>query len=103
MLTDKIRVEQKSDILEAEDIFADAASLFPDDIRVAHGDPRATVIYAASTGDIRLDVVDPGGEDDRRLFAHYLWIASIYCAHMIECGNWSVSGSTVLELGAGER
>lgn len=102
MLTDKIRVEQKSDIVEAEDIFADAASLFPDDTRNAHGDPEAIVVYAASTGDIRLTAADVAGENDRRLFAHYLWNASIYCAQMIESGDWCVENSTVLELGAGD-
>ena len=102
MLTDKVRVEQASDDAEPEDIFADATSMFPDETRNIHGDPGSTVVYASRFGDIRLAVADPGGESNRKLFAHYLWNASIYCADMIERGTWQVEGETVLELGAGE-
>lgn len=102
MLTDKVRVEQASEELEPEDILAEAASLFPDDTRNAHGDPGSVVVYSSRFSDLRLTVADPGREDDRKLFAHYLWNASIYCADMIESGQWDVKGQKVLELGAGE-
>lgn len=102
MLTDNVRVEQASEELEPEDIFAEAASLFPDDTRNAHGDPGSVIVYSSRYGDLRLTVADPGREDDRKLFAHYLWNASIYCADMIEKKQWDVKGHRALELGAGD-
>ena len=102
MLTDKVRVERAGEALEPEDIFSDAASLFPDDTRNAHGDPDATIVYSSKYGDLRLAVSKPEKEEDRRLFAHYLWNASIYCAAMIEYGQWSVEDEATIELGAGD-
>lgn len=106
MLTDRIRIEHPDHPSEPEDIFADAASFFPDETRNSHGDPSSTVVYASSRhGDIRLSVADPGKEEYRTLFAHYLWNAAIYCADWIERdvgdGERGVRGEAVLELGAG--
>lgn len=104
MLTDKVRVEQCIDSNEPDDIFSSAVGLiFTDDLRNQHGDPGATVIYKSNRyGDIKLSVADPVGEDDRRLFAHYLWNAGVYLAELIsEEEGWSVKDETVIELGAG--
>lgn len=104
LLTDKVRVELPTDReLEPIDIFADAAaSLFPDEFVNSHGEAGATIVYKRfQSGEIRLNVSDPAKNDERQLFAHYLWNASIYSADQIEHGTWTVKGQRVLELGAG--
>jgi predicted nicotinamide N-methyase len=109
-LTDLISViPPDGDTEEAEDIFAFAAGLiFPDDTRNMHGDDRSVIVYKSSRfGDIELRNADPQSEDERRLFAHYLWNAGIKMAELIseetEDGRWSVKDKRVLELGAGVR
>lgn len=106
MLADLIRVIPKSDTLEPEDIFGSSLGLiFTDDTRNQHGDPDAIVIYkSARFGDITLSVPDPKGEDERKLFAHYLWNAGIEMAERVSGSggdSWVVAAETVLELGSG--
>jgi len=118
MLTDSIRVSRViSDIPEPEDIFSASASLlFPDDTAIAHGDPGSTIVYTSSVyGPIPLYLAfDPEGEEERRLFAHYLWNAGVWLAEAIsgsqskdlgleegERRKWCVEGHRVLEMGAG--
>ncbi|KAK6434982.1 hypothetical protein LTR95_008837 [Oleoguttula sp. CCFEE 5521] len=94
---------------EPEDIFAAAPMwLFPDDTVNMHGDPESVIVYKSRRfGDIRLQTADPNGEDERRLFSHYLWNAGLKLAELISLprvasdGVWSVEGKRVLELGAG--
>ncbi|KAK5135454.1 hypothetical protein LTR08_005242 [Meristemomyces frigidus] len=93
---------------EPEDIFACAPGLiFTDDLRTHHGDPGSTIIYKSKRfGDIELRTADPEVEDERRLFAQYLWNAGIKMVELISDetandGSWSVMGERVLELGAG--
>lgn len=45
----------------------------------------------------------PQGDDNRRLFSHFLWNAGLQLAEFIEedSAQWSVKGERVLELGAG--
>lgn len=91
---------------EPEDIFACAlGTLFPDDLINCHGDSTASILYkSARYGEIRLRTCDPVGEQNRRLFAHYLWNAGISMAELVsreEDEQWTVKGQTVLELGAG--
>lgn len=106
-LTDLIQViPPDNEDEEAEDIFAFAAGLiFTDDLRNFHGDDRSLLVYkSARFGDIELRAADPVQEDDRKLFAQYLWNAGIKMAEMIshESGErWCVKDKRVLELGAG--
>lgn len=91
---------------EPEDIFAFAAGLiFTDDSRNFHGDDRSLVVYkSARFGDIELRTADPSQEDDRQLFAHYLWNAGIKMAELLSDPpnmRWRVKDERVLELGAG--
>ncbi|EGP87915.1 uncharacterized protein MYCGRDRAFT_39862 [Zymoseptoria tritici IPO323] len=91
---------------EAEDIFAFAAGLiFPGDTRIVHGDERSVIVYRSQRfGDIELRNADPQSEDERRLYAHYLWNAGLKMAELISSevdARWSVKGHRVLELGAG--
>lgn len=118
------------------DIFASALStVFPDDTRNQHGDPGATVMYTPSRAsrlwgrEVKLSVCEPERDEERRLFAHYLWNAGVWLGERVaggegreldgegedgdggeeemegtDCGRWegwSVEGETVLELGAG--
>jgi predicted nicotinamide N-methyase len=105
-LTDLISVIPPDSDEEPEDIFAFAAGLiFPDDTRNMHGDDRSVIVYRSPRfGDIELRNADPQSEDERKLFAHYLWNAGIKMAELIsseEDVQWSVKGHRVLELGAG--
>lgn len=104
-LTDLITVIPPDDDDDPEDIFAAAPGLiFTDDLRNMHGDDRSILVYTSKRfGDIELRTADPESENDRRLFAHYLWNAGIKMAELIsqEDSEWSVKGEIVLELGAG--
>ena len=118
MLTDKIHVEcPGKDDQEPEDILSSSLThLFPDDTRNQHGDPDAVITYASSRfGNIKLTVADPAGENNRRLFAHYLWNAAVWLAEAVSepssnehCEKngkgrraFDMNGERVLELGAG--
>lgn len=116
MLTSLVQLPVSSGPASIEDIFSSSLELiFTDDLRTLHGDPGSTVFYKSRAfGDLELSLVDPVGEDDRRLFAQYLWNSAVQIGEFIgnavtEGGNptstrgtkWSVKGEKVLELGAG--
>lgn len=108
MLTDLVHVIPPDGAEEPEDIFAFAAGLiFTDDSRVMHGDDRSIIIYKSSRfGDIELRNANPDNEDDRKLFAHYLWNAGLKMAELLSSedpqdAQWSVQNERVIELGAG--
>lgn len=97
----------------AEDFFTAAPSILfkGDDARNQWGDAGDTIVYHSKTfGDISLLTADPEGEEERRLFSHYLWNAGIMVSERVsgqrllsdqEREQWNLSGQTVLELGAG--
>ena len=115
MLTSLIRLPASTAPSSIEDIFSAAIGLiFTDDLRNQHGDPGSSIIYKSKAyGDLELRLSDPGSEDGRKLFAHYLWNAGVLTAELIgggtvdgrpmegRGGSWSVRGERVLELGAG--
>lgn len=118
MLTDVIRISRPhAEEPDPIDIFSASASLlFPDDTCNSHGDPGSTITYTSTTlGSIPLKIAfDPHGEDERHLFAHYLWNSGVWLAEAIsgsssvdlglrdeERWRWSVKGHAVLEMGAG--
>lgn len=104
-LTDLVHVIPPDRDEEPEDIFASAPGLiFTDDLRVLHGDPDSLVVYKSRRfGPIELRTADPVSENERRLFSHYVWNASLKLAELISADGdeWSVRDETVLELGAG--
>lgn len=69
----------------AEDIFSSAMGLlFPDDTSALHGDPGSLVTYKSERfGDIELRLSRLETEDDRRLFAQYLWNGGVLLAEII--------------------
>lgn len=102
MLTDKIRLSG-SDGVDVEDILSSAlAVIFPDDICNQHGDENNSVIYMSTLfGPITLTVCKPSHEN-RGLFSHFLWNASLQLSEFIEeHAGWDCEGERVLELGAG--
>jgi nicotinamide N-methyltransferase len=115
MLSSLIRLPVSTEPSSTEDIFSFAVGLiFTDDIRNQHGDPGSSIIYKSKAyGDLELRLVDPGGEDARKLFAQYLWNSGVLIAEFVGGGtedgeamktngyNWTVKGGKVLELGAG--
>jgi nicotinamide N-methyltransferase len=104
MLTDKIRLSGPDSNDPEDIIFSSLGVIFPDDITNQHGDRDHPVIYVSPTfGSITLTLADPQGEDNRRLFSHFLWNAGLQLAEFIEeeDQDWRVKGEKVLELGAG--
>lgn len=87
MLPSLIRlVPPVSSIPEPEDLFASSlGSIFTDDLRNQHGDdPNTLIVYESSVfGEMELSVADPGGENERRKFAHYLWNAGVLMGEMV--------------------
>jgi hypothetical protein len=127
MLTSRITLPAPSTPSQ-EDFFSSAlSSLFTDDTQNSHGSPGGSLTYTSPVfGDIVLQIpAYPDAEEGRKLFAHYLWNASLIVAEGVECasvgvgvdgykngqtaghgrGNWNsrwnVRERRVLELGAG--
>ncbi|KAB5550931.1 nicotinamide N-methyltransferase [Coniochaeta sp. 2T2.1] len=105
---------------DPEDFLSDSLGIvFPDDIMNVHGDGEHGLLYTSPHLPKPLDIslADPQGEEDRKLFSHYLWNSSLQLAELIEAGSlgrerldsrfspplstFSVRGLSVLELGAG--
>lgn len=91
---------------------------------MADGDPEHGLLYTSPhlPKPLHISLADPDGEDDRQLFSHYLWNASLLLAEFVESGtlgldgpgqggvtsplgpplsSFSVRGLSVLELGSG--
>jgi hypothetical protein len=125
MLESLIHVSDTPDP-SAEDIFSSALSLIsPDDTSTLYGDPGSFVTYRSKRfGDVVLKLSQPDTEEERRLFAQYLWNAGVLLAEFLSLSvvhhtigrsgdaahstsggtpnGWNVAGEKVLELGAGE-
>ena len=115
MLCSLLRLPVSPAPASIEDIFSSALGLiFTDDLLNQHGNPGSSVIYKSKAfGELELKLVDPKGEDARRLFAQYVWNSGVLMAELIgggttdgqameaRGGSWSVKGKTVMELGAG--
>ncbi|KAL1866335.1 hypothetical protein Daus18300_006799 [Diaporthe australafricana] len=109
---------------DPEDFFgASLGVIFPDDVMNQHGDPDHGLLYQSPhlPKPLHISLADPSGEDDRRLFSHYLWNASLLLAEFVESGTlglgpdqggvtspcgpplpaFNVAGLSILELGAG--
>jgi len=85
MLSSLIRIPTSETPESPEDIFTSALGLiFTDDTQNMHGDPAAGVIYKSKEfGDVHLTLANPVGEDERKLFAHYLWNASLLLGELM--------------------
>jgi nicotinamide N-methyltransferase len=114
LITQVVKTEE-----DPEDILASSIPLlFPHAAHNQHGNPGETLTYTSPPAQpIKLHLSDPVADEDRRLFAHYVWNASIFLAEAIGNGSWfrnlgedsrcrqddwSVKGEKILELGAGK-
>ncbi|KAL1878053.1 hypothetical protein VTK73DRAFT_8188 [Phialemonium thermophilum] len=63
--------------------------IFPDDVMNQHGDAEHGLLYTSPhlPKPLHISLSDPVAEDDRRLFSHYLWNASLLLAELIEAGT----------------
>ncbi|KAK0386297.1 hypothetical protein NLU13_6134 [Sarocladium strictum] len=105
-----------------EDIFSSSLSIiFPDDVTNQHGVAEQSIRYVSPhlPKPLVLDLAKPVSEEDRYLFGHYLWNASLLLAELIERdslplpaadtsanglgkdANFDVRGLEVMEVGAG--
>ena len=110
LLTDRIsRHDTASD--QIEDVFESSRATLFGDLVTAHGDPTQTLAYKSPhlPRPLVLELAEPDAEQERLLFGHHLWNASLLLAELIERdtvgagenGLFSVTGRRVLELGAG--
>jgi nicotinamide N-methyltransferase len=106
---------------EPEDYLSAALGvIFPDDVTNQHGDTDQSLKYVSPhlPKPLHLDLADPEGDADRRLFSHHLWNSSLLLAELIEQdtlgiqqadkqtslaagANFNVKDLATLELGAG--
>jgi len=111
MLTSTVEIPESLDS-SSEDIFSSAIDLiFPDETRNFHGSSGSHVIYKSRQfGNVKLELAALESEDGRKLFAHYLWNASLLLAELLEApismsdidgSTWDIREHRVLELGAG--
>lgn len=78
--SDEEEQESPEDILDNTSL----TIFYPDAQRTFHGDPGSHIIYMSKRyGDIRLQLADPQGGDERWLFAHHLWNSSVLLAELI--------------------
>ncbi|KAH6889984.1 hypothetical protein B0T10DRAFT_44412 [Thelonectria olida] len=115
------RISMKGDGPDGpEDYFGTSLGvIFPDDITNQHGDSEHGLVYTSPhlPKPLLIDLADPVKEDDRKLFSHYLWNASLLLGEFVEADSlgvaletpreaqgklsFDVKGLSTLELGAG--
>jgi EEF1A N-terminal glycine/lysine methyltransferase len=93
-------------VADAEDFLADSlAVIFPDDVMNQHGDAAHILQYTSPhlRAPLHIELADPDSEDDRKLFGHYLWNASLMMAEFVEAGSLGLSlqQGSALALGSG--
>ncbi|KAL6900304.1 hypothetical protein GGI43DRAFT_43671 [Trichoderma evansii] len=78
--------------------------IFPDDVTNQHGDAEHSLIYASPKlpKPLMIELAEPEGETDRRLFSHYLWNASLLLAEFIERDSLETTDAETTEIGLGE-
>ncbi|RKU45049.1 hypothetical protein DL546_006250 [Coniochaeta pulveracea] len=63
--------------------------IYPDDVTNQHGDAEHGLLYTSPRlpKPLQISLADPKGDEDRRLFGHYLWNASLLMAEFVEGGT----------------
>lgn len=72
---------------EPEDLFAASLGvIFPDDVTNQHGDSGSSLVYTSPRlpKPLLIDLSEPVGYEERRLFSHHLWNSSLLLAELIE-------------------
>lgn len=84
------RIESVNPESTPEDFLSSSLSvIFPDAVANQHGDVHNALIYSSPRlpRRLRIDLSDPPSEEDRLLFGHYLWNASLLAAELVEGGT----------------
>ncbi|KAM0479420.1 hypothetical protein ACHAPX_004631 [Trichoderma viride] len=78
--------------------------IFPDDVTNQHGDAEHSLVYASPKlpRPLLIELAEPEGETDRRLFSHYLWNASLLLAEFIERDSLEAGSEEMETVGLGE-
>ncbi|KAK8136927.1 hypothetical protein PG984_004867 [Apiospora sp. TS-2023a] len=88
ILTARISIVGPAD--EPEDYLCDSlGAIFRDDITNSHGGPNQSLLYTSPylPKPLEVQVADPIEIQDRQLFSHYLWNASLLLAELVEAGS----------------
>jgi EEF1A N-terminal glycine/lysine methyltransferase len=86
-LNARISLAAADDELEPEDFFAASLGVvFPDDVTNQHGDTGSSLLYTSPRlpKPLLIDLADPVGYEERKLFSHHLWNSSLLLAEFIE-------------------
>lgn len=87
---------------EPEDFLSTSLGvIFPDDITNQHGDDEHGLLYSSphlpahlpgsKAKPFLISLAEPKKDDERRLFSHYLWNASLLLAELVEAGTLGLS------------
>ncbi|KAK3398909.1 hypothetical protein B0T20DRAFT_184391 [Sordaria brevicollis] len=90
---------------DPEDLFAGSLGvIFTDDVTNQHGDASTSLHYTSPhlSKPLRIELSDPTVAEDRSLFSHFLWNASLMLADLIEAGTLGLkAGDDATGAGAG--
>jgi EEF1A N-terminal glycine/lysine methyltransferase len=89
---------------EPEDYLAEAMGvIFPDEIMNQHGDTEHDLEYRSPhlPKPLHIKLADPVKDEDRLLFGHYLWNASLLLAEFVEAGCLGLELSPALGTAVG--
>lgn len=90
---------------DPEDLFAGSLGvIFTDDVTNQHGDASTALHYTSPhlSKPLRIELSDPKQAQDRSLFSHFLWNASLLLAELIEAGTLGLpAGGDTTGAGAG--
>lgn len=90
---------------DPEDLFAGSLGvIFTDDVTNQHGDAFTSLHYTTPhlPKPLRIELSDPKVAEDRSLFSHFLWNASLMLADLIEAGTLGLkAGEDTTGAGAG--
>lgn len=82
---------------DPEDFLASSlAVIFPDDVANQHGDHNNSLVYSSPhlPKPLPISLADPKGDEDRKLFSHFLWNASLQLAELVEAGTLGLDSSS---------
>ena len=99
------RLESTNADPEPEDLLSSSLSvIFPDTVANQHGDASNALEYVSPhlPRRLRIELADPPDDQDRLLFGHYLWNASLLAAELVERGTLAGDASADELDGAGE-
>lgn len=98
------RLTNVGESTEPEDFLGESLGvIFPDEVMASHGDASTALRYTSPhlPKPLYIRLADPDEENDRRLFSHYLWNASLMLAEFVESGTLRLQLSKPLGCGGG--